>query len=105
MSKDEGDDRIVQLLLEARKPMSRDTLAGLVKVAREGGGEMVSAAQDPWDGDWCGTGVKFPWPPRKLDSFLDYVVKHHGIIEVFPLGIPFPREILVRVKGMSNQLG
>lgn len=105
MSKDDGEERLVELLLAARKPVSKETLIGFVKAVKEADGELVSAAQDPWDGDWCGTGVKFKWPPRKLDGFLDYVIKNHGIIEVFPLGIPVPHDVLIRVKGMSNRLG
>ncbi|MCB9565191.1 MAG: hypothetical protein H6709_14700 [Kofleriaceae bacterium] len=105
MSKDDGEERIVALLMEARKPMTKDTLAGFARAVREAEGEVVSAAQDPWDGDWCGTGVKFKWPPKRLDGFLDFVVRHHGIIEVFPLGIPVPHDVLVRVKGMSNRIG
>ena len=46
MSKDDGDERIVELLLAARKPVSKETLIGFVKAVKEADGEFVSAAQE-----------------------------------------------------------
>ena len=38
MSKDDGEERIVALLMEARKPMTKDTLAGFARAVREAEG-------------------------------------------------------------------
>ncbi len=97
-----NDEKVVEFLLQSRKALSRGTLAELVKVARASGGTVVAPAYDPDGGDWCGTGVKFPWPPKKLDAFLDFTLRHHAILEVFPYGIVAPDEVLIRIKGMKN---
>lgn len=108
--KEPSDDDIVSALLDTRKEVNREGLKNLVRSARKAGGTIVSGSYDPLDGDWCGTGVRFPWPPRPggggadpVWGFLQGVLARGGRFEVFPYGIIAPDSVLVnvRLKGMG----
>jgi hypothetical protein len=99
-------DKIVQALIDTRKEVGRDHLKNLVQMAIAADGRVVSGSYDPIDGDWCGTGVKFHWPPPPhIWDLITKVIAVGGRVEVFPYGIPVPEEIIVnlQVKGLAQR--
>lgn len=99
MKGEPNDDDVVQALLDLRKDESREELAHLVRSARAAGGRVVAHGARHDHDEWCGTVVRFKWPPvdpQPFWKFLAEVVTFRPI-KGFPYGQPDPDELLIDI--------
>jgi hypothetical protein len=98
---DVSTDDIVQAILA---PRSKTALTKLITSARAGEGRAVGfVAWEPGD-DLCPR-YKFPFPPKpKFQDFLNGLMREGIAYRVFPIGIPFPEELIVDVRTRAHQM-
>jgi hypothetical protein len=94
-------DEVVQAILA---PRSKEALVNLVNHARASEGRAIGIVA--WDdGDELCPRYKFPFPPRpKFQDFLNGLMLEGHAYRVFPIGIPFPEELIVDVRTRAHQV-
>jgi hypothetical protein len=91
----QNSDKVVELLLHKT---SKQELKQLVEAASAAQGIAVGrSAFEPGDNICPTFKFPFPFPPHFVD-FLNHVVTQNARLDVFPLGIVNPEEVLVQAR-------